>query len=135
MADLYANALEQDASVLTREEKNPNSERKNTKVFPLKWLTLPKISEVPNKTLLSSLVFFYGVICRAVVCRALFGIADLTRLQLRKCNNHLVSFIKVDALLSSHTLSTFLPPLNQKRWSIVLWSVDIFDIIKSRTLV
>ena len=35
----------------------------------------------------------------------------------------------------SHTLSTFLTPLNQERWSIALWIVDIFDIIKSRTMV
>ena len=46
----------------------------------------------------------------------LFGIADLTRLQLPKCNNHQVSFIKVDGLS-------------------VPYIVDIFDIIKSRTLV
>ena len=46
----------------------------------------------------------------------LFGIADLTRPQLPKCNNHLVSFIKVDGLS-------------------VPYIVDIFDIIKSRTLV
>ena len=41
----------------------------------------------------------------------LFGIADLTRPQLPKCNNHLVSFIKVDGLSVSYI-------------------VDIFDIIK-----
>ena len=35
----------------------------------------------------------------------------------------------------SHTLSTFLTPLNQERWSIVLWSVHIFVIIKSKTMV
>ena len=45
----------------------------------------------------------------------LFGIADLTRLQLPKCNNHLVSFIKVDGLSVSYI-------------------VDIFDIMKSRTM-
>ena len=61
MADLYANALEQDAWVLTREEKNPNSERKNTKVFPLKWLTLPKISEVPNIIVLPCLFLRYNM--------------------------------------------------------------------------
>ena len=47
----------------------------------------------------------------------LFGIADLTRPQLPKCNNHLVSFIKV-AVYPSHTLLTFLTPLNQELWSI-----------------
>ena len=36
---------------------------------------------------------------------------------------------------SSHTLSTFLTPLNQELWSIVLCIVNIFDIIKSRTMV
>ena len=42
----------------------------------------------------------------------LFGIADLTRPQLPKCNNHLVSFIKVDGLsYPSLTLLTFLTPL------------------------
>ena len=46
----------------------------------------------------------------------LFGIADLTRLQLRKCNNHLVSFIKVDGLSVSYI-------------------VNIFNTIKSRTMV
>ena len=46
----------------------------------------------------------------------LFGIADLTRPQLPKCNNHLVSFIKVDGLS-------------------VPYIVDIFDTIKSRTMV
>ena len=46
----------------------------------------------------------------------LFGIADLTRLQLPKCNNHLVSFIKVDGLSVSYI-------------------VHIFDTIKSRTMV
>ena len=46
----------------------------------------------------------------------LFGIADLTRLQLPKCNNHLVSFIKVDGLSVSYI-------------------VDIFDTIKSRKMV
>ena len=46
----------------------------------------------------------------------LFGIADLTRLQLPKCNNHLVSFIKVDGLSVSYI-------------------VIIFATIKSRTLV
>ena len=46
----------------------------------------------------------------------LFGIADLTRLQLRKCNNHLVSFIKVDGLSVSYI-------------------VIIFATIKSRALV
>ena len=35
----------------------------------------------------------------------------------------------------SHTLSTFLTPLNQELWSIVLWIVNIFDIIKSITMV
>ena len=35
----------------------------------------------------------------------------------------------------SHTLSTFLTPLNQELWSIVLWSVHLFDIIKSITMV
>ena len=85
----------------------------------------------------------------------LFGIADLARLQLPKCNNHLVSFIKVDGLsvpyivdifdtIKSRTMVyrsmdcrhfSFLTPLNQERWSIVLWSVHIFDIIKSRTMV
>ena len=47
----------------------------------------------------------------------LFGIADLiTRLQLPKCDNHLVSFIKVDGLSVSYI-------------------VIIFTTIKSRTLV
>ena len=46
----------------------------------------------------------------------IFGKADLTPLQLPKCNNHLVSFIKV------HGLS-------------VPYIVDIFDTIKSRTMV
>ena len=46
----------------------------------------------------------------------LFGIADLTRLQLRKCNNHLVPFIKVDGLSVSYI-------------------VIIFATIKSRALV
>ena len=46
----------------------------------------------------------------------LFGIADLTRPQLPKCNNHLVTFIKVDGLS-------------------VPYIVDIFDTIKSRTMV
>ena len=46
----------------------------------------------------------------------IFGIADLTRPQLPKCNNHLVSFIKVDGLSVSYI-------------------VDIFDTIKSRTMV
>ena len=46
----------------------------------------------------------------------LFGIADLTRPQLPKCNNHLVSFIKVDGLSVSYI-------------------VNIFDTIKSRTMV
>ena len=46
----------------------------------------------------------------------IFGIADLTRPQLPKCNNHLVSFIKVDGLSVSY-------------------SVHIFDTIKSRTMV
>ena len=41
----------------------------------------------------------------------LFGIADLTRPQLPKCNNHLVSFIKVDG-------------------KSVSYIVDIFDTIK-----
>ena len=36
---------------------------------------------------------------------------------------------------SFHTLSTFLTPLNQELWSIVLWIVNIFDIIKSITMV
>jgi len=44
----------------------------------------------------------------------IFGIADLTRPQLPKCNNHLVSFIKVDGLS-------------------VPYIVNIFDTIKSRT--
>ena len=35
----------------------------------------------------------------------------------------------------SHTLLTFLTPLNQEPWTIVLWIVDIFDIIKSRAMV
>ena len=35
----------------------------------------------------------------------------------------------------SHTLSTFLTLLNQERWSIVLWIVNIFDTIKSRKMV
>ena len=103
----------------------------------------------------------------------LFGIAELTRLQLPKCNNHLVSFIKVDGLsvsyiviifttiksrtlvyrsmecrhfyhrplnhqergLSFYGVSTFLSSLNQERWSIALWIVNIFVIIKSRTVV
>ena len=44
----------------------------------------------------------------------IFGIADLTRPQLPKCNNHLVSsFIKVDGLSIVHILSS----LNQERWS------------------
>ena len=46
----------------------------------------------------------------------LFGIADLTRPQLQKCNNHLVSFIKVYGLSVSYI-------------------VHIFDTIKSRTMV
>ena len=46
----------------------------------------------------------------------LFGIAELTRLQLPKCNNHLVSFINVDGLSVSYI-------------------VHIFDTIKSRTMV
>ena len=47
----------------------------------------------------------------------IFGIVDLTRPQLPKCNNHLVSsFIKVDGLSVSYT-------------------VHIFDTIKSRTMV
>ena len=47
----------------------------------------------------------------------IFGIADLTRPQLPKCNNHLlVSFIKVDGLFVSYI-------------------VHIFDTIKSRTMV
>ena len=47
----------------------------------------------------------------------IFGIADLTRPQLPKCNNHLVSsFIKVDGLSVSYI-------------------VHIFDTIKSRTMV
>ena len=46
----------------------------------------------------------------------IFGIADLTRPQLPKCNNHLVSFIKVDGLS-------------------VPYIVNIFDTIKSRTMV
>ena len=37
----------------------------------------------------------------------LFGIADLTRLQLPKCNNHLVSFIKVDGLSVSYIVIIF----------------------------
>ena len=45
----------------------------------------------------------------------LFGIADLTRPQLPKCNNHLVSFIKVDGLSAPYI-------------------VHIFDTIKSRTM-
>ena len=45
-----------------------------------------------------------------------YGIADLTRPQLPKCNNHLVSFIKVYGL--------FVP-----------YIVDIFNTIKSRTMV
>ena len=45
----------------------------------------------------------------------LFGIADLTRPQLPICNNHLVSFIKVDGLS-------------------VPYIVDIFNTIKSRTM-
>ena len=49
-------------------------------------------------------------------CTKVFGIADLTRLQLPKCNNHLVSFIKVDGL--------FVP-----------YIVHIFDTIKSITMV
>ena len=47
----------------------------------------------------------------------IFGIADRTRPQLPKCNNHLlVSFIKVDGLFVSYI-------------------VHIFDTIKSRTMV
>ena len=47
----------------------------------------------------------------------IFGIVDLTRPQLPKCNNHLlVSFIKVDGLFVSYI-------------------VHIFDTIKSRTMV
>ena len=46
----------------------------------------------------------------------IFGIVDLTRPQLPKCNNHLVSFIKVDGLSVSYP-------------------VHIFDTIKSRTMV
>ena len=65
----------------------------------------------------------------------LFGIADLTRPQLPKCNNHLISFIKVDGLSVSYIVDIFLTPLNQERWSIVLWIVNIFVIIKSRTMV
>ena len=37
----------------------------------------------------------------------LFGIADLTRPQLPKCNNHLVSFIKVDGLSVSYIVDIF----------------------------
>ena len=48
--------------------------------------------------------------------RSLFGIADLSRPKLPKCNNHLVSFIKVDGLS-------------------VPYIVNIFDTIKSRTMV
>ena len=47
----------------------------------------------------------------------IFGIVDLTRPQLPKCNNHLlVSFIKVDGLFVSYI-------------------VHIFDIIQSRMMV
>ena len=46
----------------------------------------------------------------------IFGIVDLTRPQLPKCNNHLVSFIKVDGLSAPYI-------------------VHIFDTIKSRTMV
>ena len=64
----------------------------------------------------------------------LFGIADLTRLQLPKCNNHLVSFIKVDGLSVSYIVIIF-TTITSERWSIVLWIVNIFDIIKSRMMV
>ena len=37
----------------------------------------------------------------------LFGIAELTRLQLPKCNNHLVSFINVDGLSVSYIVHIF----------------------------
>ena len=37
----------------------------------------------------------------------LFGIADLTRPQLPKCNNHLVSFVKVDGLSVSYIVDIF----------------------------
>ena len=46
----------------------------------------------------------------------LFGIADLTGPRLPKCNNHLVSFMKVDGLFISYI-------------------VNIFNTIKSRTMV
>ena len=58
----------------------------------------------------------YYIIRRYHSLYMIFGIADLTRPQLPKCNNHLVSFIKVDGLSVSYI-------------------VDIFDTIKSRTMV
>ena len=67
----------------------------------------------------------------------IFGIADLTRPQLPKCTKVTITWYRLSRLTvySSHTLSTFLTSLNQELWSIVLWIVDIFDIIKSRTMV
>jgi len=61
-------------------------------------------------------VTFFGSPSRKSPHILLFGIADLTRPQLPKCKNHLVSFIKVDGLSVSYI-------------------VHIFDNIKSRTMV
>ena len=56
----------------------------------------------------------------------LLGIADLTGPRLPKCNNHLVSFMKVDGLfIFISYIVNILTPLNQELWSIVLWIVDI----------
>ena len=78
------------------------------------WSTIPGVCYLRTKQ--GTFVINKGLIISVTNEGTLFGIADLTRLQLPKCNNHLVSFIKVDGLS-------------------VPYIVDIFDIIKSRTLV
>ena len=48
-----------------------------------------------------------------------------------KCNNHLVSFIKVEGLFVSYIVDIF----DIKNDGLSLYTVDIFDTIKSRTMV
>ena len=77
------------------------------------WLR--KFSDNSSFSSKSSLIRYYYLFYYDTFV-LLFGIADLTRPQLPKCNNHLVSFIKVYGL--------FVP-----------YIVDIFYTIKSRTMV
>ena len=70
---------------------------------------LARVLEIDFLLFLSHDIFPYGSIqtISLVSITFVFGIADLTRLQLRKCNNHLVSFIKVDGLSVSYIVIVF----------------------------